>query len=359
MFKIIVILLLLLMVGGAITRRMIRIVALAVLIVLLIREIGRLDVSHISFTSCKTGSCCQSLPFCESHEQDIPIAAGSAITLTSVLGGKVKIHGWDKPFVRIKTNKHAGTKKDLERLEAGIKTDASKGDLSRSVDITGGAEGSTWSAGDGWFSVTWSRSSWSGATPCIDYDLFIPKEKLKTISVRVNSAIVDVRSIVVAEALNIHVRSGEILAENILGDIDIRSHSGQVKLSDIQGAVKVDSRSGFVSANNLSSDATIRSWSGAIQMSQVGGTVSAHTRSGAVNIDGVRGDVDVQTRSGSISLNNISGSVAALARSGSISITRASSARGTVKASSRSGQIVVKDSKGNVLAQGRGQVTLR
>lgn len=359
MFKIFVLLFLLLLVGGVITRRAIRLVAVAALIVLLAREIGRLNINYTSFFGCNSGNCCRHFSVTDSYEHELPVVSGSVLSLTSAFGGTINIQGWDKPLIRIAVTKRAGTEEDLDKIKIGVSTDAQQDVAAKMVDISGTADGFSWSSNDGQFSFSWARSSWNGPVPCVDYELFVPKTTMKSLNLRFTSGSVQLNSVLVSDSMDVNLRSGQLLASNIGGDVNVHSGSGQVELKDIQGSVHVDAHSGCVFAENITENASVRTASGPAKLLNIGGSVKVNVRSGNIYLDGVQEHVDAKAASGPITMMNVAHSVDAFTRSGSISITRAPNAQGVIKASTKSGHIHIKDSNGNTLAQGRGQVTVR
>lgn len=91
--------------------------------------------------------------------------------------------------------------------------------------------------------------------------------------------------------------------------VDLKSVSGDVRVSGVRGVVMAETVSGDVTASELSSQATLRSVSGDVQLdaSSVAGDVSANTVSGDVTARAVKArGVTASTVSGNITLRDAS-----------------------------------------------------
>ena len=103
---------------------------------------------------------------------------------------------------------------------------------------------------------------------------------------------------------------GEIVAENVDGDLDLDSHWGKVSVESVDGNLIVDTGSGHVDVAGVRGDVAIDTGSGHVDVSGVQAEeLSIDTGSGRVTLADVStsGDVYVDTGSGDISLTNVSG----------------------------------------------------
>jgi hypothetical protein len=361
MFKIIVLILLLLLLSGTVSRRILRVLMIAGLIILLIREIKKLDIDHMSFVQSSAVSLCSSsFTLSDDQSYDIPVAKGCVLHLRSAFGGAVKISGWNKPFVRMICTKKAATQEDLERIELKVQTDArSKNAASKRIDIAGGAQGSICSAADGSIRASWTSNGWSSQMPRVDYELHVPKKKMKSISCKIRSGLIAMQSFAVHDAVNAHTKNGEIKISDIHGNVFGESQSGGISLSNIAGNLAVEVKSGLVDLQNIQGNVSVDSRSGSIQLAEIAGSVKVETKSGPTSARGIQGKTQVGTRSGTIVLDGVARSTDASTRSGAVTITRSKKSSGTIRAQSRSGHIIIRDSTGDILAQGRGQIVVK
>lgn len=132
--------------------------------------------------------------------------------------------------------------------------------------------------------------------------------------------------------------------------------SGEVRVSNLQGAAEVNATSGDVSIRAVGGNSTARMTSGDLEVVDVGGDLSVSATSGSVVVDNIKGkleidgtsgdfrasrvgkDVDVRLASGDFILEGCSGSVSFRAASGDAVMREVD---GSVDASSSSGDIEV------------------
>ena len=110
--------------------------------------------------------------------------------------------------------------------------------------------------------------------------------------------------------LKLRQGAGEVVAENVDGDLDLDSHWGKVSVESVDGNLIVDTGSGHVDVAGVRGDVAIDTGSGHVDISGVQAEeLSVDTGSGRVTLADVStsGDVYVDTGSGDISLTNVSG----------------------------------------------------
>lgn len=83
--------------------------------------------------------------------------------------------------------------------------------------------------------------------------------------------------------------SGDIVADNLHGDVDIEDGSGGIRLVDIAGRVKIEDGSGTIALRN------------------VGGLIDVDDGSGEITIRGARNSVRISDSSGSIDVTDVAG----------------------------------------------------
>jgi len=347
MVKILVLLFLLLLFTGLINGRIIRLGIIGAILFLLVREIRDLKIDSVKICS---ASCSDCTKFTESDvlRKQFAISPRTALDLQSSVRGNVQIEGWKKDVVEVEIKKRAAKKEDLQKVDVTLSSNAPDGGRADRINIAASMEGSGWLSG-----------SWDNVVPCVDYKIHVPKKMLRTITINVASANVQVDSLELDDALSVKTASGQVSITDVEAAVDVNTSSGQVLIDDVDGTVDVDTSSGFISVKDVDKKVRVGSSSGAVQLKKIDGDASASTSSGSVNMHDVKGDVAASTSSGSINLSDVAGAVTASASSGAITVTRAKNAKGHVKCFTRSGPILVKDSRGNILAQGRGKVTLQ
>jgi Putative adhesin len=101
-------------------------------------------------------------------------------------------------------------------------------------------------------------------------------------------------------AVSLHTASGDLTAASI-GDVAMRSASGDVLLDRVSGTLFVHTASGDVSASRTDGDVRINSASGDVAIGFCGGPVAVHTASGDVKLSAVAaGRVELASGSGDL-----------------------------------------------------------
>jgi hypothetical protein len=111
-------------------------------------------------------------------------------------------------------------------------------------------------------------------------------------------------------AVRIDDGSGDIVADNLNGDVDINDGSGGIRLVDVAGRVKIDDGSGEITLRNVSGLIDIDDSSGSINVRVARNTVRISDSSGSIDVSDVGGDFIVDDDSGGgIEYDNVKGRV--------------------------------------------------
>lgn len=141
-------------------------------------------------------------------------------------------------------------------------------------------------------------SLFSFGTKAINLTVFVPK----TIELKVDDG------------------SGEILIDNILGNINIDDGSGEITIMNVQGDLNLDDGSGKLTFQDIKGNIGIVDGSGDISLEEIHGEVIIEDGSGSIHVRGALGDVIISDGSGSIRVDNVEKDVI-IKRAGSGGVT--------------------------------------
>jgi DUF4097 and DUF4098 domain-containing protein YvlB len=111
-----------------------------------------------------------------------------------------------------------------------------------------------------------------------------------------------------AESLAIDAAAGEVVAQDITGDVKVKTASGDIRLGAVAGRLDVAAASGDVHVRSVAGDVVAKTASGDIDIGEVSGSVSAHSASGEIAIRRLTGDsFNAKTLSGDVRLGVTSG----------------------------------------------------
>ncbi|MEX1280581.1 MAG: DUF4097 family beta strand repeat-containing protein [Acidimicrobiia bacterium] len=148
-------------------------------------------------------------------------------------------------------------------------------------------------------------------------------------------------SVAVPPGLDLTVRSAsmDVAAAVALGDVDVRTASGDVRLSDV-ASLSVKAASGDVRVERVAGDLTAALASGDVAATSVGGDVTTSTASGDVRVDHASGRLELRTASGEVLVGRWEGTDAALKTvSGHVRLTVPAGTRGDLDLTSFSGRV--------------------
>lgn len=101
--------------------------------------------------------------------------------------------------------------------------------------------------------------------------------------------------------------STELRAEGELGEVSVKTASGDATLETVRNKLHVKTASGDVSVAAIESDASLISVSGDIRVGRLGGPLTSRAVSGDVNIDAILAPAAVSTTSGDVRLGSVEG----------------------------------------------------
>ncbi len=133
--------------------------------------------------------------------------------------------------------------------------------------------------------------------------------------------------------------SADLTASGPLGDVRLKSGSGEAVLEQVEGVLVIDTGSGNVRIAGAAGDLKIRSGSGDVALDRTGGSASISTGSGDIRIAHARGPVVVKTGSGDLEIGEAESDVASTTASGDVLVRAAR--RGKISAKGASGDICV------------------
>lgn len=133
--------------------------------------------------------------------------------------------------------------------------------------------------------------------------------------------------------------SADLTTSGALGDVRVKSGSGEVALDRIEGTAVVDTGSGDVRIGLAASEVRIRSGSGDVALGRAGATATLSSGSGDVRIEHAQGSVVVKTGSGDLEIGESDADVSSTTGSGDVRVRTAH--RGRISAKGASGNIVV------------------
>ena len=151
----------------------------------------------------------------------------------------------------------------------------------------------------------------------IDYEITVPEGT--TVSGQLDSGAAHIAG--VAE-VNMRSSSGEVDISDVEGEVNVEASSGSVNLSNIGGAVVAKAESGTVRADDVRGDVTLQASSGSVEARGIGGATHVEADSGQVVVElTVAEDVRVDADSGSVEVAVPDGSyqVTTSSDSGSVS----------------------------------------
>ena len=177
---------------------------------------GTLSESHAHRTKI-IGNLVTTDEFHQDFSQTLPLAADGRLSLNNV-NGRIEIAGWDRNEVAIKALKHGKTRESVEA--AKITVNSSQDEIVIHTEQPSGVAGFSWS----WF---WFKNS-KRNDGIVDYAIQVPQNaRLKNIS-SVNGNIM------------IENVSGDIEASAINGEVQTRGAVGDLKLSTVNGRIEAE-----------------------------------------------------------------------------------------------------------------------
>jgi TM2 domain-containing membrane protein YozV len=128
-------------------------------------------------------------------------------------------------------------------------------------------------------------------------------------------------------ALKLKVESGngsvDIKSLTLPGGLDIRSNSGLIAVSNINGSVSVKGNNGGINVTGITGDSSLETKNGTITAASIQGKLFANTLNGSLEIKEIEGDIEAETKNGKIKMDGAGASVKADTLNGSIELSSA------------------------------------
>lgn len=108
-------------------------------------------------------------------------------------------------------------------------------------------------------------------------------------------------------SVRLHLALGDVVVNNINGDLSVDSHGADVTVSDVKGTLDINTGSGNTSVTNVTGDMSLDTGSGDVTGKNLtGANIAIDTGSGTVVIDGCAGDkVGIDTGSGELRITGL------------------------------------------------------
>jgi len=130
----------------------------------------------------------------------------------------------------------------------------------------------------------------------IDYEITVPEGT--TVTGQLDSGAANISGVA---DVNMRSSSGKVEISDVEGEVNVEASSGSVSLSDIGGAVVAKAESGSVRADDVRGDLTLQASSGSVEARGIGGATQIESESGKVVVElTVAEDVRVDADSGSV-----------------------------------------------------------
>lgn len=168
---------------------------------------------------------------------------------------------------------------------------------------------------------TRNSGMWIGDSPHIDLVITVPIKMMLEINdgsgdidiSNINGAInvTDGSGSLSLNEINNHVTivdgSGGIELTSIVGSVDIEDGSGGITLNDIDGNLSIEDGSGSIYARGVSGNAEINDGSGDLTMKQVTGIITLDDGAGDIDIEEAGGLKIIDSGSGGLKVSNVKG----------------------------------------------------
>jgi len=115
--------------------------------------------------------------------------------------------------------------------------------------------------------------------------------------------------------------SGNIdVSENTASELSLKSVSGDVTVSGVEGETNLQTVSGVIRASELGGPLTAKSVSGDQELSGIKGFLATGSTSGNISVEMVEGHAEISTTSGNVSGRNLPGGVSVKSTSGDVKL---------------------------------------
>ena len=111
--------------------------------------------------------------------------------------------------------------------------------------------------------------------------------------------------------LRVDTAAGDVTADGVAGNAEIRTGSGKVRIGEVKGSVVVRNSNGDTQIDAVTGDARVRSANGSIFLGRAGAGVEAKTSNGSIRLGEVaRGSVEIGTAMGDLEIGIAEGTAA-------------------------------------------------
>jgi DUF4097 and DUF4098 domain-containing protein YvlB len=106
--------------------------------------------------------------------------------------------------------------------------------------------------------------------------------------------------------LTLELRNGDLVAEEVQGDLRVEAKSAALEVSEVHGSVIAKTTYRNVDVRKVTGEARVRATNGSIRLATVGGAASAVTSYDDVELEDIEGSVEVDVSHGGVRATNLS-----------------------------------------------------
>lgn len=141
-------------------------------------------------------------------------------------------------------------------------------------------------------------------------------------------------------SLEVRTAGGEVVVEEIEGEVRIRTSGGEVTVDDVIGPVDIETSGGTIRADKIQGDLRARTSGGRIRAADVSGRLEVRTSGGPLELRDVGGPVEARTSGGPIEVRFSGGPAGDLETSGgSIEVEFAAGSGARLEARTSGGRV--------------------
>lgn len=115
-------------------------------------------------------------------------------------------------------------------------------------------------------------------------------------------------------------KSGKITADNLSGNVTLRSKSASIKANNITGKLNVKSKGGSQAVRYVKGDVSLYSSGGAMIVENIKGSLKTESTDGEQTMKEIEGEIYLKTKSGAMKLSNAKGNIGSLSVSGVLNL---------------------------------------
>lgn len=138
------------------------------------------------------------------------------------------------------------------------------------------------------------------------------------VNIKTESGYVDIVDVKNAD-ITVKSNSGKLRTSGVDGKLNLATRSGEVTLKNMKGDFSVETASGTITANNMEGSINCESISGLITVTNVNGSLKSKSTSGNQDINIVRGNLNIDASSGTTKISDVEGVIKAKTYSGAMS----------------------------------------